>query len=80
MCSMLGVSLSTIRRRMKEYGLAIRETYSQISDSDLNSLIQKGNTLFPNAGYRFLSSWLNQQGIRVQESRVSTRDRPNRSC
>ena len=37
MCSMLGVSLSTIRRRMKEYGLAIRETYSQISDSDFNT-------------------------------------------
>jgi uncharacterized protein (DUF3820 family) len=69
-CSMLGVSLSTIRRRMKEYGLTIRGTYSQISNAELNIFIQRGYTLFPNAGYRFLLSWLNQQGIRVQEYRV----------
>ena len=56
MCSMLGVSLSTICRQMKEM-VWPSETYSQIILD--NSLMQYCVVL-----------WLNQQGIRVQESRV----------
>ena len=35
--SMLVVSLSTIRRRLSEYGLSIRQMYSQISDRQLRT-------------------------------------------
>ena len=68
--SMLGVSLSTIHRRLSEYGLSIRQTYSQISDGQLRNLVHLAHISFPNAGYRFIDGWLRQQGLRVQESRI----------
>ena len=36
---MLGVSLSTIRRKMALYGLSIRAEYAQISDDELDAMI-----------------------------------------
>ena len=33
---MIGVSLSTIRRRMSEYGLSVAAPYTNISDADLD--------------------------------------------
>lgn len=68
--SMLGVSQSTVNRRMSEYGFSIRSTYSDISESELKSTICQVHQSFPNAGYRLILGWLNQRGIRVQESRV----------
>ena len=67
---MLGVSLSTIRRRFSEYGLSIRQTYSQILDGQLHTLVHLAHISFPNIGYRFINSWLHQQGLRVQKSRI----------
>ena len=68
--SMLGVSLSTTRRRLSEYVLSIRQTYSQISDGQLCNLVHLAHISFPNARYRFIDGWLRQQGLRVQESRI----------
>ena len=70
MSNMVGVSLGTIQRRLDEYGLCIRETYSNISDTELNNIVTQGYLLFPNAGYRFIDGWLRQQGIKVQQNRV----------
>ena len=49
---MLGVSLSTIRHRMSEYGLSIRQTYSTMDDDGLCGLIKQAQSEFPNCGYR----------------------------
>ena len=70
MSNMLGVSLSTIRRRMNEYGLSIQQTYSTINNDELNHLVRQCLSAFPNAGYRMVGGWLRQNGYRVQETRV----------
>lgn len=70
MFNMLGVSLSTIRRRMNEYGLSIQQTYSAINNDELNHLVRQCLSAFPNAGYRMVGGWLHQNGHRVQETRV----------
>ena len=69
-CSMLCISLSTLRRRMSEYGIRVRDTYSDISDIALKDLIIEAHLSFPNAGYRFVRGWLHQRGLRIQESRI----------
>ncbi len=66
---MLGVSQSTLRRRMSEYGLSIRNTYSDISENELRDLIRQAHDSFPNAGYRFVYGWLTQK--RIKNSGVS---------
>ena len=60
---MLGVSLRTVRRRMTEFGICIRETYSNISDSELKEIITEGDEAFPNAGYRFITGLAETEGI-----------------
>uniref|UniRef100_A0A1X7USS9 Integrase catalytic domain-containing protein n=1 Tax=Amphimedon queenslandica TaxID=400682 RepID=A0A1X7USS9_AMPQE len=69
-CSMLCISLSTLRRRMSEYGIRVRDTYSDISDTALKDLVMEAHLSFPNAGYRFVRGWLHQRGLRIQESRI----------
>ena len=52
--SMLGVSASTVRRRMTDFGLSISDTYTYISDEDLCSAILDIKKSSPNSGYRFV--------------------------
>ena len=51
---LLGVSLSTVRRRMKEYGLSVSALYPEISDVELDRLINEIRGSFPNCGYRMM--------------------------
>jgi hypothetical protein len=67
---MLGISQRSIRRRMTEYGISIRQMYSNIGELELRELITEAHEPFPNAGYRFIRGWLMQKGFRVQEQRV----------
>lgn len=67
---MLGISKRTVRRRMSEYGLSIRQMCSNIADPELKDLIVEAHISFPNAGYRFIQGWLLQKGLRVQEQRI----------
>jgi hypothetical protein len=66
----IGVSLSTIRRRMSEYGLSIAALYTNISDADLDQAVASIKRDYTNAGYRMMTGLLLQQGIRVQQSRL----------
>lgn len=66
----IGVSLSTIRRRMSQSGLSVKALYSTISDNDLNVLAIKIQEHFPNCGYRMMYAHLLQEGHRVPHSRV----------
>ena len=43
---MLGISQSTLHRRMSEYGLSIRVQYSGISESELGDLISQAMNHF----------------------------------
>ena len=67
---MLGISQRTVHHRMSEYGISIRQMYSNIADPELMELIAEAHISFPNAGYRFIRGWLMQRGLRVQEQRI----------
>jgi hypothetical protein len=67
---LLGVSTSTIRRRMSRTGVHIRQFYTRISDPALDRLVRARVRQHPNAGYRLMHAYLCTQGVRVQESRV----------
>lgn len=67
---MVGVSVSTIRRRMTELGIRISNMYSTISDNELDAKIREIKEYFPNHGSRMLQGQLNVQGIHVQRFRI----------
>ena len=67
---MIGVSLSTICRRMSEHGLSVAALDTNISDADLDQAVASLKRDYTNAGYRMMTGLLLQQGIRVQQSRL----------
>ena len=66
----LGVSVSTIKRRLQEFNISSRATLTEISDDDLDSVVRGTHTEFPNAGYRRVLSQLILHGIKVPQRRV----------
>ena len=66
----LHVSIRTVRRRMSEYGLSIRATYSSISDQELDVVVAGIQHQFPLCGYRQMQGHLAAQGLRIQQGRV----------
>ncbi|KAL6455861.1 hypothetical protein MHYP_G00357120 [Metynnis hypsauchen] len=60
--NLLGVSQSTIFRRMRELGLSTRFTYS--------SVVRSIKSRIPNAGYRMVKGCLQADGHRVQWVRI----------
>ena len=67
---MLGVSLSTVTRRLKDYGLSVTQTYSTISNTELDEITRQLVFEFPNCGYRRMIGFLRARGINVQQIRV----------
>ena len=65
-----GVSVSTIKRRLREFNISIRGTLTEIFDDHLDSLLRSFHTEFPNVGYRRVLSQLNLRGIKVPQRRV----------
>ena len=68
--ALLGVSLRTVRRRMTEYGLSVSGLYSDISNCELDRLVDEICGSFPNCGYRMMDGHLRQRGIRVTQARI----------
>ena len=75
---MLQVSVSTIQRRRKEFGLHDKfESYSDITDDELDEIYASitGNSsegpLTPNIGRRCFIGALRSRGLRIQRWRVS---------
>lgn len=67
---MLGVSTRTVSRRLASLNLRIRTRYSNLSDNELDAVIQAQQHEHPNLGYRMMRSLLLTYGITVQELRV----------
>ena len=65
--AIIGVSLSTIRQRMYEFGLSVTSLYSNITDQELDLFVQHIKLNFPNCGYRLMHGHLLQQGHRVSQ-------------
>uniref|UniRef100_A0A672GNA6 Integrase core domain-containing protein n=1 Tax=Salarias fasciatus TaxID=181472 RepID=A0A672GNA6_SALFA len=62
----LGVSRRTLYRRMVEFGLSVRGSYSLMSDQELDNIISGIKTEMPNSGYRMVQGHLVSLGFRVQ--------------
>ena len=67
---LLGVSVSTIRRRMSFFNLSVHQTYTCISDDDLDAVIMEVQEKFPNWGNRLMYGYLITSRIRVPFHRV----------
>ena len=67
---LIGVSISTVQRRMTCYGLSVQSTYSSFSDDQLDMVISDIQAQFPTAGNRQMYGLLLSRGIRVQYHRV----------
>ncbi len=66
----IGVSISTIRRRMLTFNLSVRSTYSAVTDEELDTIVVSMQQQFPNWGNRQMYGYLLSQNLRVQFSRV----------
>lgn len=67
---LLGMSTRTVERRMHEFGITIRGTYSHLTDEELDNLVVTIKTTSPHSGYRMMRGHLKALGHRVQWSRV----------
>ncbi|KAI2645950.1 Botulinum neurotoxin type D [Labeo rohita] len=68
--NLLGVSTRTIRRRMSEIGLSVRDTYSRVLDEELDTLVSAVKSRHPYAGYRMVKGLLQAEGHRVPWERI----------
>ena len=66
---MLGVSVRTVRRRMTEFSLSIGDQYSDLSDHDLNGVVEIQRD-YPMCGNRQMQGHLLSRGLRLQQSRI----------
>ena len=67
----LGVSFSTVRRRLRDNGIELDQTYSQISDTDLDQFIRNIRLYFPRIGCRQMRAMLeSDHGLRIQRFKV----------
>ena len=67
---MINISCSTVKRRLKEYNLNVKETYSTLNDDELDSKVDSILSEFPNTGYKRMKGFLHSVGIKVQEDRL----------
>ncbi|XP_028407186.1 uncharacterized protein LOC114529573 [Dendronephthya gigantea] len=67
---LMGVSESTVKRRIREFGINIRDGYCEFHDEQLDQLVLQFLTDFPNSGYRRMTGFLLSAGHRVQQHRV----------
>ena len=70
MASMLGISESTLRRRLGEFELSTSRNFAQISDDELDHLVMELKYEFQNSGYRMIVGILRGKGIYLQQQRL----------
>ncbi|KAK7880188.1 hypothetical protein WMY93_033145, partial [Mugilogobius chulae] len=68
--SLLGISRSTLFRRMADNNLSVSGMYSKCTDEELDDLVSRIKETMPHAGYRLVKGTLKAQGHRLQWSRV----------
>ena len=70
MAKILGVGEKTVNRRLKEYRLSMRFSYSSINENELDAVVKWILVEFSNAGYKTMRGHLFLWGSKLQESRV----------
>ena len=67
---MLGCSAKTVHRRIVVFGLSRHTQYTQMSDSELDAIVQDFVSNFPTAGQKSLAGHLSSLGHRIQRRRI----------
>jgi Fe2+ transport system protein FeoA len=70
MAIMIGVSRSTIARRLREFGMSMGTKFCVISDEDLDDIIRSIMQQYPECGQKMMQGHLKERGIVVQQTRV----------
>ena len=68
--SLLGISRSTVHRRIAEFGIQGPREYSTIDDDELDGYVQGIQNAFPGCGEKLMEGHLAAQGLKVQRRRV----------
>lgn len=68
--NILGVSESTVWRRLKEYNLTLGQKYSTLSDEELDIIVLEKIHNNPNSGFRMIQGMLLTEGYCIQQHRV----------
>ncbi len=68
--NIVGVSVSTVRRRMTEFDLSIRETYSSMLDVEVDAVVARVQQQFPTWGNRQMYGHFVSIGIRLPHQRI----------
>ena len=68
--SMLCVSTSTVKRRIREYETFVRQRYSDISENELDQIVERIMREFFNSGYKRMTGLLQNAGYRIQQIRI----------
>ncbi|XP_008304281.1 uncharacterized protein LOC103375742, partial [Stegastes partitus] len=68
---LLGVSKKTVFRRMHEFGLSVKGSYSNLTDGELDNLVRSVKLRMPHIGYRMMKGELQAMGHRVRWEQVS---------
>ena len=67
---LLQVSLSTVRRRLRNYGIDTSRPFSDLCDEKLSELLREIRKDNPRSGYRMMLGHLRARGYRVPQLRV----------
>ncbi|XP_019853028.1 PREDICTED: uncharacterized protein LOC109582628 [Amphimedon queenslandica] len=68
--NIMGVSISTVRRRLSDAHILIRDCYSTISDSELDHIVGHIQQQYPMCGNRQMQGHLISRGYRIQQTRL----------
>lgn len=67
---MFRASEKTVYRRLQEFGIPVRASYSSMNEAELDALILNILHNFPNYGYKSMQGHLLSKGHKVQEERI----------
>lgn len=65
---LLGVSERTVFRRMREFELSVSDSYSTMSDQELDMLVTDIKSQMPHVGYRLMMGRLRSLGHKIQQT------------
>ena len=63
---LLGISCKTLYRRLEEFGIS--ESFTEISSSDLDQLVQEIKAERPNSGKVMLKGYLLERGVKISRA------------
>jgi hypothetical protein len=70
LASVLNVHRNTLRSYIQEYG--IQAGHSELSDENLDQMVQSFREAYPDSGLRYARGYLHKEGFRVQKERISS--------